>query len=176
METIPKAKCQNIGFIRKLHGVHGDLALEFEPGFEWSVDEAKRFFVELDGLLVPFFLKEDGFRFKSTKTAIVSFDWVETEKYARRLVGCPVFLFQNEIVDEPEEKPVSKFVHFTLFDEKLGEIGSITAVDDFSGNLVFYVQYKGEEILVPFNEDFLVSADEEQKILKLNLPEGLIDI
>ncbi len=176
METIPKAECQNIGFIRKLHGVHGDLVLEFEPGFEWSVAEAKRFFVELDGLLVPFFLKEDGFRFKSTKTAIISFDWVETEKYARRLMGCPVFLFQNEIVDEAEEQLVSEFLHFTLFDEKLGEIGSITAVDDFSGNVVFYVQYKGEEILIPFNEDFLVSVDEEEKVLTLNLPDGLIDV
>lgn len=159
-----------------MHGVHGDLVLEFEPEFEWSVGEAEHFLLEIDGLLVPFFLKEDGFRFKSTKTAIVSFDWVETEKYARRLVGCPVFLFQNEIVDEPGEQLVSKFLHLTLFDEKLGEIGIITAADDFSGNVVFSVQYKGEEVLVPFNEDFLVSVDEEQKIIRLNLPDGLIDI
>lgn len=176
METIPKAECRKIGFIRKMHGVHGDLVLEFEPEFEWSVAEAERFLLEIDGLLVPFFLKEDGFRFKSAKTAILSFNWVETEKYARRLVACPVYLFQNEIIDEPEEKPVSKFMHFTLFDEKLGKVGTITATDDFSGNLVFYIQYKGEEIMVPFNEDFLVSIDEEQKILKLNLPDGLIDI
>lgn len=175
METIPKADCQKIGFIRKMHGVHGDLVLEFEPEFEWSVAEAERFLLEIDGLLVPFFLKEDGFRFKSTKTAIVSFLWVETEKYARRLVGCPVFLFQNEIVDEAEEQLVSRFLHFTLVDEKLGEIGIITAADDFSGNLVFQVVYKGGELLVPFSEDFLISVDEEQKILKLNLPEGLID-
>lgn len=159
-----------------MHGVHGDLVLEFESGFEWSVEGAERFLLEIDGLLVPFFLKEGGFRFKSTKTAILSFDWVETEKYARRLVGCPVFLFQNEIVDEPEEQMVSRFLHFTLFDEKLGEIGSITAIDDFSGNLVFYVRHNGEEILVPYNEDFLISVDNEQKILKLNLPDGLIDV
>lgn len=176
METIPKAECRKIGFIRKMHGVHGDLVLEFESEFEWSVVEAERFMLEIDGLLVPFFLKEDGFRFKSTKTAIVSFLWVDTEKYARRLVGCPVFLFQNEIVDEAEEQLVSKFLHFTLVDKKQGEIGEITAADDFSGNLVFQVKYNSEEVLIPFNEDFLISVDEEQKILKLNLPDGLIDM
>jgi 16S rRNA processing protein RimM len=176
METIPKAECQKIGFIRKMHGVHGDLVLEFEPEFEWSVAEAKRFLLEIDGLLVPFFLKEDEFRFKSTKTAIVSFLWVENEKYARRLVGCPVFLFNSEIVDEAEEQLVSKFLHFTLADEKLGEIGTITASDDFSGNVVFHVQYKGDEILIPFNEDFLVSKDSEKKVITLRLPDGLIDL
>ena len=176
METIPKVECKKIGFIRKMHGVHGDLVLEFEPEFEWSVAEAERFLLEIDGLLVPFFLKEDGLRFKSAKTVILSFLWIETEKTARRLVGCPVFLFYDEIVDETEAPLVSKFLHFILIDNKLGEIGTITAADDFSGNLVFSVQHKGEEILIPFNEDFLVSVDEKQKILKLNLPDGLIDV
>ena len=176
METIPKADCQKVGFIRKLHGVHGDLVLEFEPEFEWSVAEAERFFLEIDGLLVPFFLKEDGFRFKSTKTAIVSFDWVETEKYARRLVGCPVFLFTNEIVDESTEQSISEYLHFTLVDEKLGEIGTITAADDFSGNVVFHVKYKENEVLIPFNKDFLITEDAEKKIITLKLPEGIIDL
>ena len=176
METIPKAECQKIGFIRKMHGVHGDLVLEFEPEFEWSVAEAERFLLEIDGLLVPFFLKDEGIRFKSAKSVILTFDWVENEKYARRLVGCPVFLFQNEIVDEAEEQMVSKFLHFTLVDEKMGDIGVITGADDFSGNVVFQVMFKGGEILIPFNEDFLISIDEEKKVLKLKLPEGLIDV
>jgi len=176
METIAKADCQKVGFIRKLHGVHGDLVLEFEPEFEWSIAEAERFFLEIDGLLVPFFLREDGFRFKSTKTAIVSFDWVETEKYARRLVGCPVFLFSKEIVDEPEEELNVKYLGFKLVDVKLGEIGTVTAVDDFSGNVVFRIEYNKDEILIPFNEDFLVSEDTEKKVITLQLPEGIIDL
>ncbi len=176
METIPKAECKKIGFIRKMHGVHGDLVLEFEPEFEWSVEEAERFFLEIDGLLVPFFLKKNGFRFKSTKTAIISFDWVDTEKYARRLVGALVFLFKNEIIDEEEQEPVSKFVHFTLIDEKLGELGKISSVDDFSGNIVFQIISQGNEILIPYNDDFLISVNEAQKTITLNLPDGLIDL
>lgn len=176
METIPKADCQKVGFIRKLHGVHGDLVLEFEPEFESSVAEAERFFFEIDGLLVPFFLKEEGFRFKSTKTAIVSFDWVETEKYARRLVSCSVFLFTEEIIDEPGEEMNTKYLGFKLVDEKLGEIGTVTAVDDFSGNVVFHVEYAKSEVLIPFNEDFLISEDAEKKVITLQLPNGIIDL
>ncbi len=172
METIPKAECQKIGFFRKTHGVYGEMVLEFEPRFEFSVEDANRFFIEIDGLLVPFFISENGLRFKSGNAALVKFDGVESETYARRLVGMEVYLFQSEIIDEPEET-VSPFLNFLLKDTKAGEIGTITAVEDYSGNIVMIVKYKGDDILVPFNEDFLVSVDEKQKILLLDLPEGL---
>lgn len=176
METIPKSDCTQVGFFRKTHGVHGELVLEYEPEFESSLEEAERFFIELEGLLVPFFIPENGLRFKSSKSAIVKLRWVDDENYARRLVGCTVWLFSNEIVINGEEESVEIFVDYMLEDEKLGTIGKITHVDDFSGNLVLNVDYNGAEILVPFNEDFLILADEKQKVLKLNLPDGLIEL
>jgi 16S rRNA processing protein RimM len=175
METIPKSECTKIGFIRKTHGVHGAVVLEFESEFEESVDEAERFFLEVDGLLVPFFVAEEGFRYKSAKTAIVEFDWVKSENEARRYVGLPVYLFQWEIVDEAEEPSVSQFLHYRLLDENSLEIGVVTAVDDYSGNVVFTVDANGQELLVPFNEDLLISADDDHKIITLRLPEGLLD-
>ena len=38
------------------------------------------------------------------------------------------------------------------------------------------VSYKETEILFPLNEDFIVEIDDEEKILTLDLPEGLLDI
>jgi len=173
METIPKTDCEKIGFFRKTHGVHGEVVLEFEEHFEYSVEEAERFFVELDGLLVPFFISEDGLRFKSSKSAIVKFDWIDTEKYAKRLIGASVYLFNDEIVDEPLEDE-SLLKGFVLFDEEKGEVGEIEHVDDYSGNVVLTVKYGEEELLVPFHPEFVVEIDEEQKHLILKLPEGLI--
>jgi len=174
METIPKAACTKIGFIRKIHGVHGETVLEFEPAFEFSVEAAKRFFIELEGLLVPFFVTENRLRLKSGKSALVFFDDVNSESYARRLVGQAVYLFNNEIIDEAEDTNELPFIGFVLKDEKLQEIGSILNVEDFAGNIVLTVDYNGEEIMVPFNEDFLVSVDEELKIMVMKLPLGLI--
>jgi 16S rRNA processing protein RimM len=175
METIPKSDCRKIGFIRKTHGVHGELVLEYEPEYEESVVEADRYFLEIDGLLVPFFVAEEGFRFRSAKTALITFDWVETEKYAHRLVGSLVYLFNHEIVDEPEEASISQFLHFLLLDENGKKIGEISAVDDYAGNIVFTVDTENGEILVPFNKDFLLKLDQGLKIIQLRLPEGLMD-
>jgi 16S rRNA processing protein RimM len=175
METIPKSDCQNIGFFRKTHGIHGSLVLEFEPQFELSVEEADRIFVELEGLLVPFFIKENGLRFRTANTAIVDLDWVESEKYAKRLANNSVYLFKYEIADEQEESSDSTLENYLLTDENADEIGTIVRVDDFSGNIVLTVNYKEKEVMIPFNEKLLVEVDHSLKTLKLKLPEGLIE-
>jgi 16S rRNA processing protein RimM len=176
METIPKADCDKVGFFKKTHGVYGELVLEYEPQYEYSIENADRFFVELEGLLVPFFVLEDGFRFKTENSAIITFDGVQTEKYAKRMVGCSVFLFKNEIINMPDEPFESQLENYLLFDEKLGEIGVIDQIDNYSGNVVITVNFRGKELLVPFNDDLLVEIDTQNRILKLRLPEGLIEV
>lgn len=175
METIQKADCDKVGFFKKTHGVSGELVLEYEPQFEYSVENADRFFVEIEGLLVPFFVLDEGFRFKTENSAIITFDGVETEKYAKRMVGSSVFLFKNEIIEMPDEQSESQFENYLLVDETLGNIGIIEQVDNYSGNIVITVNHRGQELLVPFNEDFLIETDKKNKILKLRLPEGLIE-
>jgi 16S rRNA processing protein RimM len=175
METIPKTDCEKVGFFKKTHGVFGELVLEFEPQFEYSIENANRFFIELDGLLVPFFVLEEGFRFKTDNSAIITFDGVASEKYAKRMVGSSVYLFKNEIIEMPDEQFESQFENYLLVDEKLGEIGNIDQIDNYSGNIVITVNYRGKELLVPFNEDLLVAIDNQNKTLKLRMPDGLIE-
>lgn len=175
METIPKADCEKVGFFRKTHGVQGEMVLEFEQKYEYSVEEANCFFVELEGLLVPFFLMEEGFRFKTTNTAILTFDGIESEKYAKRLVGSSVYLYQHDIIQMDEESVESYFLNYLLIDTKMGEIGVINQIDDYSGNIVFTVNYRGQELLVPFNEEILIELDDKQKTVKLALPDGLLE-
>ncbi len=174
METIPKSDCVKVGYFRKTHGVRGDLVLDFESCFEYSIEDALRFFVEIEGLLVPFYIGQDGLRFTTAKSAIVHFDWVDTEKYAKRLVGCSVFLYSDEISDEPEEE-TNAFEGYLLMDAELGEIGMINQVDDYAGNIVLTVNYRGSELLVPFNDDIQRGINPDLKTLTLKLPDGILD-
>ena len=175
METIPKSDCRKIGYIRKTHGVQGEVALEYEPELEESVAQAERFFIEIDGLLVPFFISEDGLRFKSAKTALLQFNWVDGENQARRLVGCPVYLYNIEIHDETIDYSINQFMNYHLQNENSQEIGIILAVDDYAGNVVFTVVANKQEILVPYNQELLLDIDKAKKIIKLRLPDGLLD-
>lgn len=174
METIPKKDCRKIGFIRKTHGVRGELILEFDPQFEFAVEDASRFFLEIDGLLVPFFAEEEGVHIKSEKTAFVKFSDVDTEKYARRLTGNSVYLFSEEAKENLSDSGFFDFLGYILKAPNTEEIGTIIEAKDFSGNIVMTVKHQGEEILIPFNEELVITADDKQKILILNLPEGMV--
>ena len=176
METIPKADCTQIGFIRKTHGVWGELTIDFDSAFELSLSKSERLFLELDGLLVPFFIADEGLWIKSSKSAIVKFDWVDSEEYARRLTGSPVFLFSSEIISEEKDMSVPGFENYLLEDETLGLIGTITRIDDYSGNIVFTVTGEKSELLIPFNVELLVSVNQQQRTIKLKIPDGLIDL
>jgi 16S rRNA processing protein RimM len=99
---------------------------------------------------------------------------VKTEAYAKRLIGQSAWLYKTEIIDEPEEDE-ALWLGYTLFDVQFGEIGPIEAMDDFAGNIVLNVNCKGEELLIPYNDDILVALDEDKKQITLNLPDGLID-
>ena len=64
---------------------------------------------------------------------------------------------------------------FNVYDKTEGFLGTITGIDDSSINTLLYI--KGtKEIIIPFNEDFLVSFNPRKRTLKLDLPEGLTSI
>ena len=176
METIQKSSCRKIGYFQKPHGIKGGIILNFEPQYDESLDNEPMLLAEIDGLLVPYFFGEEGIRFRSAESAIVQLDWVENEEQARQLCGLSVYLSEEDIVVPEDELTVHHLVGFELFDKETGRIGIIDKVEDFGGNLLFLLQYKGKEILVPYNEDLLVGLDERQKKIIMQIPEGIFDL
>ena len=63
-----------------------------------------------------------------------------------------------------------------IFDAKFGDIGLISRVDDFSGNLVITVDHPRAEILIPLSDEVITSVDEEKREMHLDCPNGLIEI
>jgi len=172
METIPKERCRKIGFIRKSHGVKGEVILEFESALEFSVAGANRFFVDIDGLLVPFFVSENELRLRSLNSALVKFDWVDSEKYSRRLIGREVYLFLQEAGDDSFD-PFTSLNDYTVFDENNDLAGVVAGIEDFSGNVVLKVVSGDNEFLIPFNDELLISIDKKSQKITLQIPEGL---
>ena len=56
-----------------------------------------------------------------------------------------------------------------------GNIGEIFAVYDSTMNILFVIEKDGEELLLPAHEEFIVDLDKKQRILKVDIPEGLLE-
>lgn len=65
---------------------------------------------------------------------------------------------------------------YLVSDENHGELGEITEVNEYPQQFVATVIYQEKEIMFPLNDDLIVEIDEEESILRVHLPDGLLDI
>jgi 16S rRNA processing protein RimM len=167
-------ECTEVGFIKKTHGVKGELFITYQEGIDEIIEEIEYLFFEFEGHLVPFFI-ESIFSI-GPNSAIILFDTLTSKEKANEFVGCKLFI-ENEWFSEGN-LPFSAemIVGFTLSDRDKGEIGKITAIDDFGGNMVLSVDYNGKEILIPFNEELLHKFNPKDRSLMMECHEGLFDL
>lgn len=163
-----------IGIINKPHGVHGELLFSFDDDIFDRVD-ADYIVCLMDGILVPFFF--ESYRFRSDSTALIKLEGIDTEQQARRMNNVEVY-FPKEHAEELDDDKLTwnYFVGFQIYDINKGEIGKVTDVDDSTINTLFVVDHKGTEVLIPAQEDFIVELDREAKVIRMDLPEGLLEL
>lgn len=163
-----------IGKIAKPHGLRGEVKFMFTDD-TWDRMDCDYLICELDGILVPFYIEE--YRFQSDSVALVKFEDTDSVDGAERLTGCNVYLERKYITETDEEEvPLNYFIGYKVVNAADGKaIGQITAVDDNTENWLFIINTEeGEETLIPAHEDFIDEIDQKGKVLKLDLPEGLI--
>lgn len=155
-----------IAKILKSNGTEGGL-LTSAPEYDLETIEGP-VFIEFDGLPVPYFIEECTSR--GVNRYILRLTDVQNLQDAEELVGKDIFVDSEE-----EELTDVSFVGWTIYngDALLGEV-----VDeaDIPGNFCLLVQTKNAEepVMIPLHQDFVLELDEESRILKLALPEGLI--
>lgn len=112
-----------IGRIGKSHGVKGEVSFQFSDDIFDRVD-AEYLILEIDGILVPFFMEE--YRFRNDSICLVKFCDVDTQQQASELTGCNVY-FPRELAETDDEMPsLSELVGFCIVDaETKNVIGTI---------------------------------------------------
>lgn len=176
MRQINKDDCVEIGYIQKPHGLKGEIILVFSNEFEETVEKLESLFVEVDGGLVPFFIEDEGLNLKTNESAICRLEFVDSLTKAKNLIGCKVYVFDHEIIDSEDHGTDSTLIGMRAYDAKYGDIGLVSRVDDFSGNLVITVEHPRAEVMIPLSDEVITSIDEIKREIHLNCPNGLIEI
>ena len=170
---ILKEDCTQIGYIQKHHGVKGELVLALGDGVYSDELDPEFILLDIDNGLVPFFV--ESYRVKSAKNMLVKLESVEEENKAREMVGTQAYLETNLLNSEGEMADAA-FIGFQVNDKQKGNIGVITEIQEISNNPLFVLDFDGKEILIPINPDFIVDVNEDNRIMQVDLPKGLIDL
>lgn len=168
---IRKEEVFKIGRLGKAHGVKGEVSFQFDDDI-FDTADADYLILELDGILVPFFMEE--YRFRSDSVALVKFCDVDTQQRASELTGSDVY-FPRELAGEADDAPsLSRLVGFSIIEaETKQEVGTIAAIDDQTQNILFELE---DGQLLPASDDLITSIDIKLQQITMHIPEGLLDI
>jgi 16S rRNA processing protein RimM len=164
-----------VGKIKQAHGLRGEVyILIFSKDISW-IKKLKEVSLNQSGKTKTFkVLKakpfKDGF--------IASLDSIIDRNQSEALEGSEVWLESKLFKSEPSETPyLIEVQNFSVIDRTLGELGQVT---DFSFNgsqdLLIVTSDNGSVFEIPFVDQFVLKIDSDQKVLSVDLPEGLVEI
>lgn len=163
---------EEIGYISKTHGLKGHVILRLNELVRIDEEAIKSVFLEINGSQVPYFIEECRLTNTGYILKLETINFVDTSK---KLIGKKAFALTDFILEE--EESLKEFIGYTIIDSQLGNIGVITDVDEKTDNVIVKVIHPtGVEIILPFNDDFIIEIDDDLKTIEFNAPEGLIEM
>ena len=174
---ITRQNLTRIGSIFKPHGIKGELSVTID--YDVLPEDLRCIVLDIDGIYVPFFI--ESYRKRGTESYLVKIDGIEDEHAASVLANHDVFAISEELPCEDDED--GEGVHlfdlegYSLCTDDGKTIGVIDYIDDSTANILFHVKNtSGILTYIPFAEEFITALDTDNKIIEMNLPEGLIDL
>jgi 16S rRNA processing protein RimM len=163
---------EEIGYISKTHGLKGHVILRLNELINIDEEAIKSIFLDINGSQVPYFIEECR---PNNTGYIVKLETIDTVDTSKKLIGKKAFALSDFILEDDES--LKEFIGYAIIDTKLGNIGNIADVDEKTDNAIIKVIHPtGVEIILPFNDDFIIEIDDDLKTIEFNAPEGLIEM
>jgi len=164
-----------VGRLQKPYGIRGEISILFDKPVYADID-TEFYFLDIDHILVPFHVEE--ITYISDTVARVKFEDLDDESRASRYANLQVFLLRKQVEEGLEDGSADWdfFIGYRIVDQHEQDLGIIESVDFATINVLFIVKGEEGEHLIPASEDFIVRIDERQRIIHMDLPEGLIGV
>jgi 16S rRNA processing protein RimM len=163
-----------LGRITKLNGYEGAVTVKLEKTFTEDIPHLESVFLEIDGRPVPFFISD--FEYSGANTLKLRFEGYESIEKVTEFTGCRIFLTSGKSAGtDPED--ITTLIGYVVLIQDDNILGTIGDIIQSPGQWLFsIVSPSKKEILIPFHDDFIVSIDNNNKTIVMDIPDGLIDI
>ena len=169
-----KEDCYFLGKITRKHGLSGNVILKLDTDQPEFYNKLESIFVEINGLLVPFFIEKQ--QWSKTDSKIIFFKNT-TEALVEQVVGRDVYL---PLATLPPLTGNQFYYHevlgYRILDTENQDCGEIKEINDQTAQHYFILDLLGKEIIIPIIKDWIQQVDREQKKIIMQLPDGLIDV
>lgn len=164
-----------LGRILKTFGNKGHLLALLDVDNPEEYLQLESVYLNLQGTQVPFFIEE--LEIKHAKKVMLRFQDVYSIADAEIYSGLEMYLPLNQLVPlEGDQFYFHEVKGYQVIDRQYGEIGLIEDVLELPHQSLFQIKWGDREILIPVVDEIIKQVDREHRIVKIEAPEGLIDI
>lgn len=163
-----------LGSVVKTHGISGEVVIRSKIPVKGMNKDLKSLMVKIDGLLVPFSII--SLQFITETEIIVVFRNIDSKNKAEILKDKDIFILQDEIKNASVISDMPDLSGYKVTDIRIGDIGKVTGIMEVPGNDLLKIEFRKREILLPIQEGLILEIDSKKKMVKVDLPEGFLEI
>ncbi|MEP7197044.1 MAG: hypothetical protein ABI851_11030 [Saprospiraceae bacterium] len=166
-----------IGRSFKTHGIKGEIEIEIEDlYFKWLLKD-KIFFVYINGTAVPFWISD----VKNESRLFIKIEDLDSPEQAKAITNKLLYADKSRIPKNilKQQKALlqaDSLASYSIMDQQSGIKSNIISLQEFPSQLLAELNVNDKKVMIPIHEDFIIKIDEKEKILYLNLPEGIFEI
>jgi 16S rRNA processing protein RimM len=159
-----------VGFLRRAHGVHGEMIMDLHTDFPERLQSGRKLFVGDERK--PMTLS--GVR-PHAKGVLVTLKGIETPEDAGQLRNQWVYVRAIDVPALPEGKIYQhELFGFKVVDENEHPLGELVEILETGANDVYVVKDEaGKEILLPAIPSVILELDTDRRLMRVHLLEGL---
>lgn len=159
----------------KTHGLKGELTFEAFDKFLEFIEEEKVLFFIIEGNAVPFFIVEDC----DLEEGMIRFKDIKDPESAKQLSNSPFYIDGNrckgELADDGPKDLDEDLIGYTFRDATSSKSGVIMEIEEFPSQILLQVSIQEKLFYLPLREEWILEFNQDQKFLKMQLPEGMFD-
>jgi 16S rRNA processing protein RimM len=164
-----------LGRTLKSHGTGGQLRLQIENKYKSYLKKGSFIFFELNGSKVPYEISG----ISDENHVVLTLNEIQNKKDSDKLSGLDLWIPIDDVKPLHRRSPKNiegKWDKFSIRDDQTGKVYQILRVEEFPQQLMAVIQLNEKEMLIPLNDQLISSIDQEQKIIHMLLPGGLLEL
>lgn len=170
------SKWVSVGRVRDAHGLRGEIFVALKAKVADWLETLQVF-----RLITPANLEQEFLVMAAREHKdglIVTLNQVENRTQAEALRGSRVEIPAEYLVAEEEDESLflGQFLGLEVSDERLGRLGLVVGLGSNGPQDLLVIETARGRFDVPLVEDFICELNLDKKYLKMDLPEGLIEV
>jgi 16S rRNA processing protein RimM len=163
-----------IGSLVATYGYAGEMILRHNLGKKSAFKGVAVFFLEMaSGQFLPYFAVES--RVKNDTEVYLRLEGIASREKAAGLLKKQVWLPETLVKKLAAKHAPVSLLGFSVVDAA-NSLGEVLEVIEQPNQILLRIEWKGKEAYIPLNESTLLEINHKKKEIRVDLPEGLLEI